>query len=47
MDGRRKVSTRGVVIGDQHFVSSRDEENLHFEIAKSDFSKKRRALCGT
>jgi hypothetical protein len=36
----------GVVIGDQHFMSSRDEKNLHFEIANFDFSKKRRAPCG-
>jgi len=39
MDGRRKVPMTGVVIGDRHFVSSRGEENLHFEIAKSNFSK--------
>jgi hypothetical protein len=27
-------------VGDRHFVSSGDEENLHFRIAKSDFPKK-------
>jgi hypothetical protein len=34
-------------VGDRHFVSPGDKEDLHFGITKSDFLKERRApLCG-